>query len=306
MAEHQPLVSIITAFLNEERFLQEAVESVLKQSYTNWELFLVDDGSSDRSTAIAKKYEAENFGKIIYLEHDNHSNKGLSASRNFAIEKSKGEFIAILDADDVWLSEKLKDQVAILIKYPEVGMVCGAYEYWHSWRNDGKEDVIVSVGGPQDQPTKAPLMLTHLYPLSKGDAPCPSDVMIKRFVYDKYAQFEGGVFVGDYQFYEDQPFFCKIYFNTSVYITSKCYLRYRQRSNSLVSMAHTEGKYDRVRIFFLDWLGKYMKQHNFNHPAVLRAYRKALFPYRHPLLNKLKDRIYRVLYPVIKRIKSRA
>lgn len=304
MAEQQPLISIITAFLNEERFLEEAVESVLSQSYDNWELFLVDDGSSDNSTSIAKNYEAAHPGKIFYVEHENHGNKGLSASRNFAIGKSKGEFIAILDADDVWHVDKLKDQVAILLRYPEVGMVCGAYEYWHSWRNDGKEDVIVPVGGPQDQPTKPPLMLTYLYPLSQGAAPCPSDIMIKRFVYDNYARFEGDVFVGDYQFYEDQPFFCKIYFNTSVYITSKCYLRYRQRANSLVALAYTEGKYERVRIFFLDWLGKYMKQHNFHNVAVMKAYRKACLPYKHPTLYNLKDKTYKFLYPVIKRIRG--
>lgn len=297
----QPLISVITAFLNEERFLEEAIESVLVQTYSNWELFLIDDGSSDRSTDIAKKYAAGYPGKIIYCEHENHANKGLSASRNAAIGKSTGEFIAILDADDVWLPEKLAHQARLLTEYPEAGMICGAYEYWHSWRKDGKEDVIVAVGGPQDRLTKAPQLLTYLYPLSTGAAPCPSDIMIRRWVYDRFAKFEAGVFVGDYQFYEDQPFFCKIYLNCSVYISSKCHLRYRQRDNSLVSLAHQEGKYERVRIFFFKWLGAYMKQNNLQHPFVMHAYRKAFFPYRHPFLFKLKKKVYKFMYPGIKR-----
>jgi hypothetical protein len=205
----------------------------------------------------------------------------------------------------VWLAEKLNVQVDIMIKHPEVGMVCGSYQYWHSWRNDGKEDVEVLVGGPQDQATPPPKLLYYLYPLSTGAAPCPSDIIIRRFVYDKYAKFEAGIFVGDYQFYEDQPFFCKIYFNTPVYITSACYLRYRQRSNSLVSLAYHEGKYHKARYFYLNWFGKYMKEHNFTDAKVKKVYNKAIFRYHHPLLYNLKDKLYKFLYPVIKKIKKR-
>ena len=306
----QPLISITTAFLNEEKFLSEAVESVLAQSYSNWELLLVDDGSSDGSTAIAKSYAEKYPGKIIYLEHAEHKNRGLSASRNFAIEKSKGEYLAILDADDVWHIDKLRDQLNILLQYPEAGMVCGAYECWNSWHTGNPEnDKIELVGGPQDTLTQPPLLLTYLYPLSWGHSPCPSDVMLRRFVYEKYAKFEGGVFVGDYQFYEDQPFFCKVYFNVPVYIMSKCYLRYRQRSESMVAVAYAGGKYHNARIFFLNWLKSYMKQHNIRHAGVLRAYKKAMFPYHtgwKKIYYQAKDKIYKFLYPLIKKIKKNA
>jgi glycosyltransferase involved in cell wall biosynthesis len=73
------LVSIITIFLNEERFIHESIESVLAQTYDNWELLLVDDGSTDKSTDIASSYEKYYPNKIKYIDHPFHKNMGMSA-----------------------------------------------------------------------------------------------------------------------------------------------------------------------------------------------------------------------------------
>src|SRR5690606_18441467 len=109
-----PAVSVITAFLNEERFLGEAIESVISQRYTDWELILVDDGSSDGSPVIALEYAARYPGKISCLRHEGGENKGLSASRNLGITRARGALIAFLDADDVWTPEKLEIQAGIM------------------------------------------------------------------------------------------------------------------------------------------------------------------------------------------------
>ena len=77
----RPLVSVITIFLNGERFIREAIESILTQTMDSWELLLVDDGSTDRSTEIALWYEKEHPAKIKYFEHKGHRNLGMSASR---------------------------------------------------------------------------------------------------------------------------------------------------------------------------------------------------------------------------------
>src|SRR5688572_12616840 len=102
-----PKISVITCFLNTELYIRETIESVLKQDYNNWELLLIDDGSVDRSTGIAKEFAAKYPDKIIYLEHENHINKGSGASRNLGIKKTSGTLIAFLDADDVWLPDML-------------------------------------------------------------------------------------------------------------------------------------------------------------------------------------------------------
>ena len=79
-----PRVSVITAFLDCEAFLAEAIESVIAQSFGNWELLLVDDGSGPAATAIAKSYAARYPGQIRYLEHPGHINRGISSSRLMA------------------------------------------------------------------------------------------------------------------------------------------------------------------------------------------------------------------------------
>jgi len=75
-AAEVPLISVVMIFLDAERFIAEAIESVLSQTYRNWELLLVDDGSLDGSTAIAKSYASCAPGQIRYLEHDGHVRRG--------------------------------------------------------------------------------------------------------------------------------------------------------------------------------------------------------------------------------------
>ena len=107
-----PRVSSIVIFLNAKAFIREAVDSVLAQSYSDWDLWLVDDGSTDGSTEIAREYERVHRGKGRYVEHPGHENKGMSASRNLGLSHAAGEYVAFLDADDVWLPQKLEEQVA--------------------------------------------------------------------------------------------------------------------------------------------------------------------------------------------------
>src|SRR5262245_58400693 len=106
-----PLVSAIIIFLDEERFLAEAIETSIGQDYPDWELWLVDDGSTDRSTAIAREFAARMPDRIRYCEHEGHANRGMSAGRNLGLDHARGGYIGFLDADDVWEPEKLREQV---------------------------------------------------------------------------------------------------------------------------------------------------------------------------------------------------
>ena len=109
-------VTVIVPCYNHGRFLAESVESALGQSYGDLEVVVVNDGSTDDTQAVA-----ESFGdRIRYLEHEN---RGLCASRNRAIEETESEYVAILDADDRWLPEKLTRQIPLLESDAEVGLV---------------------------------------------------------------------------------------------------------------------------------------------------------------------------------------
>ena len=110
----RPRVSIVTPFLDAGPFLDAAIESVLEQTLEAWELLLVDDGSTDESTATARRWAALLPDKVKYLSHPDRQNRGASASRNLGIHHAVGEYLAFLDADDVYLPHKLTEQVAIL------------------------------------------------------------------------------------------------------------------------------------------------------------------------------------------------
>ena len=117
----EPLVSILMNCFNGEKFLREAIQSVLAQTYQNWELIFWDNQSTDGSSEIFRDYDD---GRFNYFNAPKHTL--LSEARNYAIEKASGEFFAFLDVDDRWTPEKLKNQIP-LFDNPNVGIVYGNY-----------------------------------------------------------------------------------------------------------------------------------------------------------------------------------
>lgn len=112
----QPKVSVITPTYNRARYIEEAIDSALAQTYPNVEIIVVDDGSTDETPAILKGY-----GDKISCFYQDY--QGVSAALNLGIKNSSGQYLAILDDDDIWLPEKLELQVAYMEAHPEVGMV---------------------------------------------------------------------------------------------------------------------------------------------------------------------------------------
>lgn len=109
----KPLISIITPSYNSEKFIKETIESVLNQTYKNWEMLIIDDCSSDSSPELIKEY-CRKDERIKYLK--NKKNSGPAISRNLGLDNSKGEYIAFLDSDDIWFKEKLQIQMEYIIK----------------------------------------------------------------------------------------------------------------------------------------------------------------------------------------------
>ena len=113
-----PLVSIIIPVFNGERFLREAVESVLAQKYSPVEIIIVDDGSTDSTATLARSFPET----VRYLHQTNH---GPAAARNRGIEQAQGDLIAFADADDLWPSHKLELQLPYLIRDSKIDIVLG-------------------------------------------------------------------------------------------------------------------------------------------------------------------------------------
>lgn len=273
-----PLVSVVIPFLNEVRFLKDAVESVFSQTYKNWEIVLVDDGSSDGSETIAEEYSNLYPEQVRLVWHSGRENKGLSASRNIGINNAKGTFIAFLDADDWWLPEKLTKQVAVFEAHERVSMICEASMYWSSWSDKNLDDVLIKIGAPGNVVYAPGELITHLYPLSKGAAPCPSGIVVRKDSILKLGGFEES-FRGPFQLYEDQALLHKFYLNEYCFISSDCNNRYRQRIGSIVEKYAAGESYHMIRRYFLHWLNTYIEERNRGDQKLKKLIRKALRPY---------------------------
>lgn len=108
----EELVSIITPSYNTANYIEETIQSVLNQTYENWEMIIVDDCSTDNTDMVVQKYLSDS--RIKYLK--NPKNSGAAVSRNYALREAKGKWIAFLDSDDIWLADKLEKQIEFMKK----------------------------------------------------------------------------------------------------------------------------------------------------------------------------------------------
>jgi glycosyltransferase involved in cell wall biosynthesis len=119
------LVSVIIPVYNGDRYLDEAIQSVLSQTYKPIEIIIIDDGSSDRTAEVAQSF---NSAVRYYFQ----PNSGSSSARNHGIELALGQFIAFLDADDLWVEDKISLQITAFKTNPEFDIVCGQVKQFHS------------------------------------------------------------------------------------------------------------------------------------------------------------------------------
>jgi glycosyltransferase involved in cell wall biosynthesis len=282
----QPLVSAVIIFLDAERFLAEAIRSVFAQSYTAWELLLVDDGSSDGSTAIARRFAEQYPEQVRYFEHPGHTNLGMSAARNLGVRHAGGTYIAFLDADDVWFPCALEEQVTILETHSGAAMVYGPLQWWYSWTGkpeDRERDYVERLGVPAETLIRPP----HLLPLFLRDrAAVPSGILVRRPIIDRLGGFEDR-FRGEY---EDQVFCAKVCLDAPVFASSQCWYRYRQHPDSCVVRGQLTGGTDAARLRFLNWLAAYLVDRKVHDWSVRLALELEFWRFRHPIAFRLVRR----------------
>lgn len=283
------LVSVIIIFLNGEQFIEETIASIFSQTYDYWELLLVDDGSTDRSSEIALQYAQKYPQKVRYLEHPNHQNKGMSASRNLGIVHAQGNYIGFLDADDLWLPQKLEQQITILNNYPEASMVYGRTQIWYSWAenpppnvSDHFYDLGVEPNNIINPPTLFLLLLKN-----KCQTPTTCNALIRREVFDNIGKFEESFRT----MYEDQAFFSKVLLNTPVFVSDQCWAKYRQHSASCSSQAETQ-QYYQWRLPFISWLENYLSTQNIQNSEVWKVFQWEKWQCKYPVFMNFFNRVY--------------
>jgi glycosyltransferase involved in cell wall biosynthesis len=120
-----PFYTIIIPLYNKEAHIKATLDSVLAQTFENFEVIIVNDGSTDRSMDIISTFKDKRI-QII-----NKKNEGVSTARNLGIKNAKGDFIAFLDADDIWYPTHLEDLKNLIAHFPNCGLYCTAYETYY-------------------------------------------------------------------------------------------------------------------------------------------------------------------------------
>jgi len=281
-----PRVSVIMPFLNAMPFITEAIESVFAQTYDAWELLLIDDGSTDASTSVARRYAEEYPERIRYLEHDGHHNRGQSASRNLGFTHARGHYVAPLDADDIWLPDKLKQQVRLLDGTAEADALFGATYWWYSWTGaaeDRERDFVAPIGYAPGTVIQPPSLLMDCFS-ERVPIPLTSTMLMRRS-----SVVAVGGFQEEFRFvYTDRAFFTKFFLTASTLVSDACWTLYRRHSNSVCVVARGTGELDAAEAMYLDWSEEYLAQQRMQGTGVWAALQARRWRYRHPHLARLR------------------
>ncbi len=284
MSKHPPRVSVVMPFFNTEMFIAEAIESVMAQTYPDWELILADDGSTDSSSAIALRYAELHPERIRVVEHDGQANRGISAANNLGIRNARGEFVALLDSDDVWRPNKLHEQVPILDAHPEAGSVYGNTLYWYSWTSEANaqgNDHVRDLGVRPDTIHAPPTLLVgNLREVAA--VPCTGSLLIRRALIEEVGGFEELFRAG----FTDQVFYAKLFLAAPVFASSACWDKYRQHPQSCSSVIGSGSTLDERRLKYLTWFEAYLSSRGNPFAELREALDLRLRQYRHPRIHQ--------------------
>ncbi len=224
-----PRVSVIMPAYNSEKYISESIESIINQTLTDWELIVCDDGSADSTYSMCKSY-AEDHKNIVLIQ--NERNEGRCVARNNCINLAKGEYIALLDSDDISMPERLQEQVNFLDGHPEYAMV-------------GTLGVLFDKNGEWDE-VRCPEIPTAEASAIRAQYICAS-VMMRAHILEKVGLYK----TGKHYFYgEDQELFCRIYAAGFIgYNIQKNLYRYRfDRNNNAIRKFKARVAYTRVTL----------------------------------------------------------
>lgn len=233
-AYYTPFVSVIIPAYNAEAFIGRTLKSVLSQTYENIEVIVVDDGSKDRTAQIVEFY-AEQDSRVILLKQQN---AGVAAARNLAIEKSQGEYIAPVDADDIWYPEKLEKQVQCML---EGGASVGLVYAWSLFIDE--EDLIIGKYTPYSylnvHSIEGEVYPALLFTNFIGNASAP---LIRRSCFDKIGGYNCELQHQNAQGCEDWDIYLRIAESYEFRVVPEFLIGYRQVSVSMSNSCKTMAK----------------------------------------------------------------
>jgi len=262
MDNSTPKISVIIQFLNAEKYIASAIESVLCQTFHAWELILVDGGSTDQSVSIAQQYQKTCADKIKILVHRGETPLGIFSSRLWGAREAKAEILAHLDSDDEWLPQFLERQYAIyqLVFATSPGMIYCPMIYW--W--EGAQQAVKSYVQPIPRPGlhRPPDLVLEFLDGSYRKSAANTGVMIARELLLEAEQLIG---IADEGMVEDQYLWSFLLLRYPVFVNPEPLARYRQWQGSTCAISVQQGRARALRRAHLEWFCQYLTEYYQGH-----------------------------------------
>ncbi|CQR71220.1 Putative glycosyltransferase EpsE [Sporomusa ovata DSM 2662] len=259
----KPIVSIIMPTYNQDQFIAQSIQSVIEQTFTDWELIIVNDGSTDNTVDIIRKYNTYCYGKIKIINKE--VNQGIALAINDGLRAARGKYFCWLSSDDLFTSNKLEKQVSFLELYSEYGMVFSGYD-WIDEKGNYLGTII------EKELEGATLYRTLLV----RDCIHGCSIMIRREYLD-----EVGMFNPDFKYAQDYDMWLRLATNLNIAYLSESLLKGRIHSKAGTNEGKNE--IDAIHVIFTFIL---------NNTASTRLFEKAGFDNSIDALTWILERLY--------------
>jgi len=230
-----PRVSVVIPSYNHENYIVEAIQSVLDQTYQDFEIIITDDGSTDNTVNVIQKFTDPRI-KLFAFE----TNQGASVSLNYCIKNSTGQFISLLNSDDVWLSQKLEKQVQFLDNHPEIGAVFSYPKFIDENSKILTEDHFYKVQFQKINRTRFKWLNHFFY---HGNCLCHPSVLIRKECYDTV-----GLYDPRYAQLPDFEFWIRLCKQYEIYIIPEDLIKFRIRDNEANASGRRSENYVRISL----------------------------------------------------------
>lgn len=263
------MISIIVPLFNKENFILDTLQSILDQEYGDFEVIVVDDGSTDSSYVKVKSFSDT---RITVVQQEN---AGVSTARNKGISLAKGEFITFLDADDIWYSNFLSEIMSLVQEFPHAGAYATSYEFFSELKglHPTKYCNVPELGWRG--------YLTEYFSTLEGDPPVlTGSIVLRRSILEKI-----GLFAAGHQLGEDLELWARVALSTKIVWSNKVCLKYlKVDESSLTASAAISDSF-----ILTETLEKYLEDRNISPESneTISGLRKALSRYYY-----IESRVY--------------
>ncbi len=270
------MISVIMPLYNNEIYIVEAIQSVINQTYKDWELIIINDASTDNSKFIVQKFlEEEKDNRIVFI--DLKENKGVSFARNLGMKKAKGEYISFLDSDDLW-DKNFLNELYRKIKETNGKLVYSKFAYFYNGDNIKINKAVMREGKIDKFIVKKKCRYETEYPFHI----CA--ILVKKSLIETYKI----KFPEDQNLFEDGLFLSKLICITDIVSVNKVLMYYRQHQTSITHKKYTKKEYLQ-ELLFLERLLDFTKIYNIYFYNIVYKY----YIYR----------VYRVILIILKKDK---